>query len=434
MMELLFSILVAIQVAFYFPSASATTNVFSLNRFIKEIQPVYSLNIDNKKIPLFSIRGGNSSLRKKSPLRTNMKLAYLYGGFITIISTISAVLWKSFGRNVGVAFAAANFLKLLIDLAVSALFDPSWFAKSQGGLDAKVHDPELFVLTQEVAQCSKIPEIKKVWLIPSEEVNAYAIGFNQHCSNVAVTTALRKILSPKELKAVVGHECGHIKNHDCSYSTHLLTMVTGFSFISDTGSEVLRAVDSYQRQVKMIEASQKENKKGMGDVRNNPSTTRTQPQPESDSYVTSVVFDLMGKNKSCKEAAFCELAGMVLCILGSAFQLVSLIVMKSVSRANEFNADSHGAKVAGAPYMISSLQKIEQSAARRSKGEATFDGLANAGLYSSLYIHRPIRKSLYWVPSFISNVLATVESLFSTHPPTSDRIEALTVSITSKPK
>eukprot|EP01036_Dinobryon_divergens_P037214 gene37214-48642_t len=368
-----------------------------------------------------------------------MKLAYLYGGFITIISTISAALWRSFGRNVGVAFAAANFLKLLIDLSNSALFDPSWFARRQGGLDAKVHDPELFALTQEVAQCSKIPEIKKVWLIPSEDVNAYAIGFNQHCSNVAVTTALRKVLSREELEAVVGHECGHIKNHDCSYSTHLLTMVTGFSFISDTGSEVLRAVDSYQRQVKMIE---KEKKKGTGDVRNNPSTNRTQPQPESDSYVTSFVFDLMEKKNSRKEAAICELAGMVLFILGSVFQLISFIVVKSVSRANEFNADCHGAKVAGAPYMISSLQKIEQSAqdaaTRRSNGYAVFDGLVNAGLYSSLFIHRPVRtavtKYLNWMPGFISNALATVEILFSTHPPTSDRIEALTVSMTSKPK
>ena len=31
--------------------------------------------------------------------------------------------------------------------------------------DAKVHDPELFALTQEVAQFSKIPKIKQVWLV-----------------------------------------------------------------------------------------------------------------------------------------------------------------------------------------------------------------------------------------------------------------------------
>jgi len=57
---------------------------------------------------------------------------------------------ESIGRNVGVAFFSAILLKPLRDLAVYTL-------------DAKVHDPELFALTQEVAQFSKIPKIKQVW-------------------------------------------------------------------------------------------------------------------------------------------------------------------------------------------------------------------------------------------------------------------------------
>ena len=86
--------------------------------------------------------------------------------------------------------------------------------------------------------------------------------------------------------------------------------------------------------------------------------------------------------------------------------------MRFVSRSNEFNADSHG------EIQALCMWKVEKSAqdvaTRRSKGETVFDRLANSGLYSSLHIHRPVRKALQnWIPDFMSQaLLATVDSCF----------------------
>jgi hypothetical protein len=67
------------------------------------------------------------------------------------------------------------------------------------------------------------------------------------------------------------------------------------------------------------------------------------------------------------------------------------------------------------------MWKVEKSAqdvaTRRSKGETVFDRPANSGLYSSLYIHRPVGKALQsWIPDFMSQalLLATVDSCFCT--------------------
>jgi Zn-dependent protease with chaperone function len=53
----------------------------------------------------------------------------------------------------------------------------------------------------------------------------------------------------------------------------------------------------------------------------------------------------MEKNKNIiiEVSSISILAGIVLSILESAFYLVSLVVIRFVSRSNEFNADSHGA-------------------------------------------------------------------------------------------
>ena len=54
----------------------------------------------------------------------------------------------------------------------------------------------------------------KLYVIPQEQPNAFATGRNPSHSAVAVTAGIRKLLSEDELRGVLAHELGHVRNHD----------------------------------------------------------------------------------------------------------------------------------------------------------------------------------------------------------------------------
>ena len=54
----------------------------------------------------------------------------------------------------------------------------------------------------------------KLYVIPQEQPNAFATGRNPKHSAVAVTAGIRKLLTEDELRGVLAHELGHVRNHD----------------------------------------------------------------------------------------------------------------------------------------------------------------------------------------------------------------------------
>ena len=67
----------------------------------------------------------------------------------------------------------------------------------------------------------------KLYLIPSNQPNAFATGRNPENSAVAVTHGLLNILSQEEVEGVIAHELAHIKNRDvliCTMAGVITTM------------------------------------------------------------------------------------------------------------------------------------------------------------------------------------------------------------------
>jgi len=86
-------------------------------------------------------------------------------------------------------------------------------------------NPELEAMVQDLAQRAQVP-VPRLFTIPSEQPNAFATGRNPEDAAVAVTGGLLQHLPADQVKSVLSHEFGHIKNRDILVSS-IAAMVAG---------------------------------------------------------------------------------------------------------------------------------------------------------------------------------------------------------------
>jgi heat shock protein HtpX len=85
--------------------------------------------------------------------------------------------------------------------------------------------PELEGIVQDLAQRARVPR-PRLFLIPSEQPNAFATGRNPQHAAIAVTQGLLQHLPPDQVRGVLAHEFAHIKNRDILVSS-IAAMVAG---------------------------------------------------------------------------------------------------------------------------------------------------------------------------------------------------------------
>ena len=66
----------------------------------------------------------------------------------------------------------------------------------------------------------------RVYMIPSEQPNAFATGRNPKHAAVAVTQGLMTMMPPDQIKGVLAHEFGHVRNRDILVSS-IAAMIAG---------------------------------------------------------------------------------------------------------------------------------------------------------------------------------------------------------------
>ena len=85
--------------------------------------------------------------------------------------------------------------------------------------------PELEAAVEDLADRAGVP-VPRLFLIPSDQPNAFATGRNPSHAAVAVTQGLLFQLSEEEVTGVLAHEFGHIKNRDILVSS-IAAMIAG---------------------------------------------------------------------------------------------------------------------------------------------------------------------------------------------------------------
>ncbi len=91
--------------------------------------------------------------------------------------------------------------------------------------------PKVHQMVSELASNAGIPK-PKIYIVDLPVPNAFATGRNEHNSVVALSSAILNLLSDDELRGVLAHELGHIKNKDILISTIAATLAGTISYIA----------------------------------------------------------------------------------------------------------------------------------------------------------------------------------------------------------
>jgi heat shock protein HtpX len=163
--------------------------------------------------------------------------------------------------------------------------------------------PKLHEIVDELSQQAGIPK-PRVFIIPEKSPNAFATGRNPDHGVVAVTQGILEILSKEELKGVLGHELGHIRNRDILIQTVAATLAGVIMFIST----MVRWAAIF----------------GMGG-----------DEEEGGNPVVAIVLSIIAP-------------------------LAALFIQMAISRSREYLADQAGAQFAGNPdYLAGALEKMD---------------------------------------------------------------------------
>jgi len=157
-------------------------------------------------------------------IKNQIKTVLLLGGLTGIFLFIGSF----FGKN-GLLFAlifagGMNFVsywwsdKIVLKIYKAKEADKSEYFK-------------LYSAIRDLTEKAKL-SMPKVYIINSPQANAFATGRNHKHAAVAVTTGILNLLDEQELKGVLAHEIGHIKNRDILISSIAATIAGVISYVA----------------------------------------------------------------------------------------------------------------------------------------------------------------------------------------------------------
>ncbi|HEU5197818.1 MAG TPA: zinc metalloprotease HtpX [Methylomirabilota bacterium] len=211
--------------------------------------------------------------------------------------------------------------------------------------------PELSSMVRRLATKAGVP-MPKLYVIPSEQPNAFATGRNPAHAAVAVTEGIMRILDMEELEGVLAHEMSHVINRDVLISTIAATLAGAITYLAHMAQWAA----------------------------------------------------FMGGGRHDDDDAPSPVAMILMAVIAP---IAAMLVQLAVSRSREFHADATGARLAGRAYPLAkALEKLDMAA-------HAIPMNANPAT-AHLFIMNPF-----------AGAGASLMKLFSTHPPTEERVARL---------
>jgi heat shock protein HtpX len=166
--------------------------------------------------------------------------------------------------------------------------------------------PGLYNMVRRLATKAGVP-MPRVYLIPSEQPNAFATGRNPEHAVVAVTEGIVRVLDDDELEGVLAHELAHVTNRDVLISTIAATLAGAITYLAHMAQ-------------------------------------------------WAAIF---GSHRNDDEEGASPIAMILMAIVAP---IAALLVQLAVSRSREFHADATGARLAGRTWgLAKALEKLEMA-------------------------------------------------------------------------
>lgn len=260
---------------------------------------------------------------------------------LTFMTVLLVFAGAAIGGRSGMIFA---FGMALIMNFVSYWFSDKIVLRMYGAQPAtEAQAPDLYAVVRRLSQRAGIP-MPKVYIIPSETLNAFATGRNPEHGVVAVTSGIMRVLSTDELEGVLAHELAHIKHRDILTSTIVATIAGAISMLAQMAQWAM----------------------------------------------------IFGGGRRDDDEGGSPVAALVMMIVAP---IAAMLVQMAISRTREYEADAGGAKIAGNPSgLANALLKLErgaQIAPMQDANPATahmfiVNPLSGGGLVNLFSTHPPI--------------------------------------------
>ena len=184
-------------------------------------------------------------------LATNVAVLLLVGSVFTLLGFEGFLAANGVDLNLQ---ALLVFCALFgMSGALVSLFLSKWMAKRSTGatiIETPRNREEKWLL-DTVAELSRTAGIgmPQVGIFPSDAPNAFATGWNRNDALVAISVGMLRQFPANEVRAVIGHEIGHVANGDMVTLTLIQGVVNTFvMFLARIiGHTVDRAVFKTQR-------------------------------------------------------------------------------------------------------------------------------------------------------------------------------------------
>ncbi len=156
------------------------------------------------------------------------KTAALLAGLTALFMAVGALIGGKEGMLIALVIAAG--------MNVFSYWNSDKLALAMNGAQEVDEQslPELFRIVRDLARRAGLP-MPRVYLMESEQPNAFATGRNPEHAAVCVTTGLLQMLNEDEIRGVLAHELAHVKNHDTLTMTITATIAGAISMLAQFG-------------------------------------------------------------------------------------------------------------------------------------------------------------------------------------------------------
>jgi heat shock protein HtpX len=204
------------------------------------------------------------------------------------------------------------FLFIILDIYFSYNYGDKVVLKAVNAKPADERKHRYLIDTVEgLAIAAGIPK-PKIYVMESNEINAFACGKDPKHSSICVTTGLLENLKRDEIEGVIGHEMSHIRNYDVRFAT-LVAVLVG-----------LAAIISYM-------------------------------------FLRSLRYGNLRSGDNKKSGAIILAMFLIAVLLAIIAPIVTRLVQAAVSRKREYLADAGGAELTRYPDgLANALEKIKK--------------------------------------------------------------------------